>query len=89
MDNLIQIILAIIALVGNAGWIATRSELRKSKAQAEHEELDLSADYVEKFRENIYLPLERELQKLRQSIEKINVCPYRSDCPVAREMGRG
>lgn len=86
---MIEIILAVIALVGNAGWVATRSQLRKSRAEAEREELDLSASYVEKFHQNIYLPLEKDLQKLRLSIEKINVCPHRADCPVARQLFLG
>lgn len=87
-SGIYEIILAVIALIGNAGWIVSRSQLRKNKAQAEKEELDLSQEYVNSFRENIYIPLEKELQKLRASIERVNVCPHRANCPVARELYR-
>lgn len=81
-----EIILAVITLVSSSGWVVSRSQLRRSKAQAEKEELDLSAEYVKSFKNEIYEPLRSELQKLRQSIEKINNCPHRGNCPVAHEL---
>lgn len=68
---MIEIILAVIALVGNAGWVATRSQLRKSRAEAEREELDLSASYVEKFHQNIYLPLERICRNCASALRRL------------------
>ena len=88
-----EIILAILALLGNCGWFISgrkhREEIRQARAEAERSELDLSQEYVSSFRENIYQPLADELQKLRASIEKINICPYRADCPVARQLYEG
>lgn len=86
MEHFVEIILAVISLVSSGGFIVSSSQLRKSKAQAEKEELDLSQSYIEMFKANIYEPLEKELQRLRRSIEKVNVCPYRNQCPVSREL---
>lgn len=85
-----SIILAVIAIIGNCGWFIDarkhRSEIRKAKAEAEQAEFSLSKDYVREFRENIYLPLETELQKLRQAIEKAGTCEHSSCCPVTHEL---
>lgn len=90
MNSIFEIILAIIAVIGNCGWFISgkkyHEEIRKAKAEAEKAELDLSLEYVNKFQENIQKPLEAELQKLRQSIERINRCRYRKQCPVARRL---
>lgn len=87
---MLEIILALIAIVGNCGWLLSgkkyREEVRKERAEAERAELDLSREYVDNFKENIQKPLEAELQKLRQSIERINRCKYRKQCPVARRL---
>lgn len=86
MEHITEIILSIVSFVTSAGFIVSRTQLRKNKAQAEKEELDLSTSYVESFKQNIYAPLQQELKRLRESIEKINVCPYRGDCPVAAQL---
>ena len=87
---MLSIILAILALVGNCGWFMDgrkhRHDIRKAKAEAEQAEFSLSKDYVREFRENIYLPLEEELHKLRQAIEKASDCTYSHSCPVTHEL---
>lgn len=87
---MLSIILAILALVGNCGWFMDgrkhRHDIRKAKAEAEQAEFSLSKDYVREFRENIYLPLEEELHKLRQAIEKASTCSYSRCCPVTHEL---
>lgn len=90
MDGFISISLAVLAIVGNCGWLIDgrkhRHDVRKAKAEAESAEFSISKDYVREFRENIYLPLEEELQKLRRSIEKASACKYSSCCPVTHEL---
>lgn len=86
MEHLVEIILAVISFISSAGFVVSRTQLRKSKAEAEKEELDLSASYVESFKRDIYKPLQAELLRLRKSIEKINTCPYRGNCPVAGQL---
>ena len=83
---MIEIILATLALLGNCGWIIEgrkhRQATRKVKAEADREELQLALDYVREFRENIYLPMESELNKMRDAIQTIIDCPMSADCPV-------
>lgn len=81
-----EIILALISLLGGCGWFVSarkyRHEVRKTKAEAEREELDLSVEYVQKFNENIFEPLQREVKLLRLAIEEVGRCSHRADCPV-------
>ena len=81
-----KIILAIITLLSSCGWFVSgrkyRQEVRKSRAEAEREELDLSVQYVKEFKENIYDPLQEEVRKLRTAIEAVGTCEHRDDCPV-------
>lgn len=87
---MIQIILALIALLGNCGWFISgrkyRQEVRKSQAEAEHEELNLSVQYVQQFKQNIYEPLQQEVRKLRAAIEAVGACEHRSQCPVLHSL---
>ena len=78
-----NIILGAMTLISTGGWIVNR---RKYK-------LDLSTDFVERFRELIAQPLEDEVMKLRteinqlrDAIEKINDCPYSGHCPVRAKL---
>ena len=90
MENTISIVLALIALVGNCGWIVSarkyRQEVRKASAEAGRAEFDLSADYVKEFREQVYIPLARELSTLRRAMQKVTMCKYYAQCPAAQEM---
>lgn len=90
MEHIVSIILALLALLGGCGWFVSgrkyKGEVKQVMAEAERAELDLSAEYVRTFKEQIQKPLEDELHKLRQSIEKINRCKYRRQCPVARRL---
>lgn len=85
-----EIILALIALLGNCGWFISgrkhRQEVRKAKAEAEKAELDLSVQYIKEFKTNIYDPLHQEVQKLRQAIEAVGTCDHRDDCPVVDQL---
>lgn len=84
--DITSIILSFVALFGNCGWLLShrkyRAEVRKTKAEAEREELDVSVQYVKEFKENIYEPLQEEVKKLRTAIERVGNCEHRSDCPV-------
>lgn len=77
---MIEIILALLALLGNCGWFVSG---RKHRAEANRENFDLSVQYVNEFKTNVYEPLCQEVKKLRQAIESINTCEHRSNCPVA------
>ena len=63
------------------------------KADIRQKELDLSTDFVQKFRTLISDPLEGEVGKLRtevkelrDAIQGIYECPFRDDCPVRKRM---
>lgn len=92
-----SVVLAVITLLGGCGWVMDRKkhneEIESLKADVKQKELDLSTDFVKKFRELIADPLEREVEKLRNevkelrdAIEGIYDCPYRDDCPVSDRM---
>lgn len=90
MESIVSIILAVLALVGNCGWIVAkrkyRQEVRKAEAEADREEFNLSAEYVKEFKEQVYAPLSEELQKLRSAIDKVSTCALYPDCPVVRDL---
>ena len=90
MENLVSIILALLALIGNCGWIVSgrkyKHEVRKAQIEANTEDFQLSKQYVDEFKTNIYEPLAEELQKLRVAIEKISSCPYYGQCPVLHQL---
>ena len=83
---MIEILLGILALLGNCGWLLSgkkyRQEVRSAKADAQQKEFDLSAQYVKEFKENICAPLKEEVERLRTAIEAVNSCPHSDDCPV-------
>lgn len=85
-----KIILSLISLLSRCGWVVSgrkyRQEVRKAKAEAEREELDLSVQYINEFKENIYEPLQEEVKKLRTAIEAIGSCEHRDECPVMDRM---
>ena len=90
MENLVSIILALVALLGNCGWLVSgrkyRHEVHKAQAEANSEDFQLSKQYVDEFKANIYEPLAEELQKLRTAIEKVSDCPYYGQCPVVHQL---
>lgn len=94
-----SIILGLLTLAGGCGWVIDRKkhrqELESLRADVRQKELDLSTDFVQKFRELISDPLEGEVEKLRNevkelrdAIEGIYDCPFRDDCPVRDRMQR-
>ena len=89
-NNIITIILAVLTLFGNCGWLVShakyRQEVRRIKANAEREELDLSTEFVKQFRSQIYNPLADELKMLRAAIATIKDCPRYPNCPVSKTM---
>lgn len=85
-----EIILALIALLGNCGWFISgrkhRQEVRKAKAEAEREEFDVSVQYIKEFKDNIYVPLQKEVEKLRLAIDSVGRCEHRNECPVVDQL---
>lgn len=85
-----EIILSLISLLAGCGWLVSgrkyRAEVRKAKAEAEREELDVSVQYIKEFKQNIYEPLQEEVRKLRTAIEAVGTCKHRSDCPVTDKL---
>lgn len=66
---------------------------RKAKAEAGHAEMDLAKDYVDQFRDNVVVPLQKEVKGLRRDVKglknavsKINNCPHSNECPVLDEL---
>ena len=90
MENLVSIILALLALIGNCGWIVSgrkyKHEVRKAQIEANQEDFQLSKQYIDEFKANVYKPLYEELQKLRAAIEKISSCAYYGICPVLHQL---
>ena len=96
--DITAIVLAILGMVG--GWLnwfldrrKHRQEVESLKADNRQKNLDLGTDFVLKFRELIAGPLEEEVKNLRtevnqlkDAIEKVNDCPYRSTCPVRKRL---
>lgn len=81
--NWTEIVLAVLTIFSTGGWMVNRYKAR----------LDLSTNFVQKFRELISDPIEAEVKKLRNevnrlkhAIEKVNDCPYRADCPVRKQL---
>lgn len=98
--DITAIILAILGMVG--GWVSFFLDRKKHKQEVEslkadnlQKSLDLSTDFVLKFRTLIGEPLENEVKNLRtevnrlkDAIEKVNDCPSRSTCPVRKQLHR-
>lgn len=74
-----EIILALLALLGNCGWFVSG---RKQRIEAKRASFDLSVEYINEFKNNVYNPILQEVQKLRMAIEAINDCQHQTDCPV-------
>ena len=92
-----NIILGILTLLGGCGWLIDRKkhrqEIESLKADNRQKDMNLSKDYVTKFRTYIAEPLQREVRELRaevaqlrHAIQAIDVCPHRAGCPVADVM---
>ena len=90
MHDLISIILAILALLGNCGWLLNakkyREEVQKQRIDNAQADLDLADKYVRTYHENIYEPMAAELQKLREAITAATSCDYLSVCPVRQQL---
>lgn len=95
--DITSIILAFITLAGGCGWLIDRKkhrqEIESLRVQNSQKDLDLGTDFVKKFHELIARPLEKEVKNLRtevkqlkDAIEKVSDCPYRSNCPVRKQL---
>lgn len=93
MIDVTSIILGVLTLLGGSGWVIDRKKHRQEiealKADIRQKNLDLSTEFVEKFRSLISDPLEEQVDKLRNevnqlrdAIEGVYDCPYRDECPV-------
>lgn len=93
MIDVTSIILGVLTLLGGCGWVIDRKKHRQEiealKADIRQKNLDLSTEFVEKFRSLISDPLEEQVEKLRNevnqlrdAIEGVYDCPYRDECPV-------
>lgn len=93
MIDVTSIILGVLTLLGGCGWVIDRKKHRQEiealKADIRQKNLDLSTEFVEKFRSLISDPLEEQVDKLRNevnqlrdAIEGVYDCPYRDECPV-------
>ena len=91
--NWTELVLGVMTLLGCCGWFVSgrkhRQEIECLKADIRHKDLDLSTEFVIKFRELIAGPLEEEVCKLRtevnqlrDAIEGVYDCLYRAECPV-------
>lgn len=77
-----------------------RQEVRSLEAQVEglradndRKYMELVTDLIARFRKLIVEPLDDEVKNLRtevnrlkDAIEKVNDCPYSSDCPVRKQL---
>ena len=94
-----SIVLGVLTLLGGCGWVIDRKKHRQEiealKADIRQKNLDLSTEFVEKFKELIAVPLEKEVvnlrnevNRLKDAIETVNECPLSSDCPVRKRLQR-
>ena len=95
--DLTSVILGLITLLGGCGWVIDRKKHRQEiealKVDIRQKNLDLSTEFVEKFKELIGKPLEKEVvnlrtevNRLKDAIETVNDCPLSSDCPVRKRL---
>ena len=95
--DITNIILSVLTLLGACGWFVSgkkhRQEVESLKADNRQKDMNLSKDYVTEFRAYIAEPLQQEVRELRtevnqlkDAIEKVNDCPYRSTCPVRKRL---
>ncbi|MCQ2294052.1 MAG: hypothetical protein MJZ67_00210 [Bacteroidales bacterium] len=80
----------IIQALADNGWLMRQKkfqqELRKSQTETRREELNLSVQYIDEFKHNIYEPLKEEVRRLRTAIEAINTCKHRLQCPIVDKL---
>ena len=96
-EMIVSIVLGVISTVNGWGWVTNRrkykQEVKNLEAETRQKYMDLAKEYVEEFRRNIGEPLQQEVGELRKevkelkdAVEGINDCPYRSGCPVRERM---
>ena len=94
-----SIVLGLMTLLGGCGWVIDRKkhkqEIESLRADVKQKELDLSTDFVQKFRTLIADPLEGEVGKLRMEVKELRdaiqgiyECPFRDECPVRKQLQR-
>lgn len=97
MTNWMDIVRTIIELVLGGGLVVSLATLkanrRKATAEADQADMDLSKNYVDEFRENIVLPLQKEVKglrrdvkNLRNAVSKVSNCAHADSCPVHDEL---
>ena len=97
MIDVTSIILGVLTLLGGCGWVIDRKKHRQEvealKADVRQKNLDLSTEFVEKFKDLIAKPLENEVvnlrtevNRLKDAVEGVNDCAYRAECPVRDRM---
>ena len=69
MINWTEVLLSLMTLLGSCGWFVAgkkhKQEVEGLKTENQMKKLDLSSEFVNKFRELIIGPLETEVKKLR------------------------
>ena len=75
MIDVTSIILGVLTLLGGCGWVIDRKKHRQEiealKADIRQKNLDLSTEFVEKFRSLISDPLEEQVDKLRNEVNQL------------------
>ena len=70
MINWTEVLLSLMTLLGSCGWFVAgkkhKQEVEGLKTENQMKKLDLSSEFVNKFRELIIGPLETEVKKLRR-----------------------
>ena len=99
MINWTEVLLSLMTLLGSCGWFVAGKKHKQGveglKTENQMKKLDLSSEFVNKFRELIIGPLETEVKKLRsevkdlkEAIEAVYDCPYRTECPVKDKLNQ-
>lgn len=92
-----SIVLGVFTLLSSCGWFVSgrkhRQEVKSLKADNRLKDMELGRLYVEQFQKDIAEPLRHEVRELRNegmelknAVEGVNDCAYRSECPVRERM---
>ena len=95
--DLTAVAVGLMTLLGGCAWFVEGRKHKPAanglKADNRLKDMELGQKYVEQFEANIAEPLRREVRELRDEIkelknavEGVNDCAYRSECPVRERM---
>lgn len=98
-ENLLQILLALIAAVAGCGWFADgrkhRKQVEAMNIENERQRINLANDYVVNFKQQIVEPLVEEMQQLKAEVNNLNKavariddCHYAGQCPVRESLNK-